>query len=410
MRVCVATAGHLSTCPRMLKLADALHAAGHDVHAVSARFVDWATDADRVLRASRPWSWDVVDITPAGGPWRRRWSGARHRLARTAAEPLNDGACPAWLVERAFSRVGVELTRAIVESRAGAVVAGTSGALGAARLAAARLSARLAIDLEDLHTAEREDSGARLHHGLARLVLAAVLPQAHLVSTASARLAGAYRLAFGIDPVVMHNVWPLPASPPAIDVAGGPVRFYWFSQTIGPGRGLEEAIRAIGLAGVPARLCLRGHVDREYSETLRGWAHAHAPALALAIEPPVPPDAVAATCAPFDIGLATELPVVENRRLTLSNKLFMYMTTGLAIMATTMPSQVDVLGPLRDHVAWMDPSDPGSVVPTLRRWSADPASLHAARSAACEAARQRWHWEHPLERDHWLQEFARTCA
>ena len=33
-RICVVTAGHLSTSPRMLKAADALHAAGYHVRVV----------------------------------------------------------------------------------------------------------------------------------------------------------------------------------------------------------------------------------------------------------------------------------------------------------------------------------------------------------------------------------------
>ena len=35
-KVCVVTAGHLSTCPRKLKAADALHADGYVVRVVSA--------------------------------------------------------------------------------------------------------------------------------------------------------------------------------------------------------------------------------------------------------------------------------------------------------------------------------------------------------------------------------------
>src|SRR5206468_8520292 len=62
-RICIVTAGHLSTCPRMLKAADALAAAGHRVRVVSARYIDWAVAADLEVGRSRPgsWAWTMVD-------------------------------------------------------------------------------------------------------------------------------------------------------------------------------------------------------------------------------------------------------------------------------------------------------------------------------------------------------------
>ena len=45
---------------------------------------------------------------------------------------------------------------------------------------------------------------------------------------------------------MIHNTFPLPArtpNPARLDPRR--LRLYWFSQTIGPGRGLEDAIRAL---------------------------------------------------------------------------------------------------------------------------------------------------------------------
>jgi len=54
-RIVVATAGHLSTTPRMLKAADALHEAGYRVRVVSANHTPWAHAADHAVIASRGW-------------------------------------------------------------------------------------------------------------------------------------------------------------------------------------------------------------------------------------------------------------------------------------------------------------------------------------------------------------------
>ena len=305
MRVCVATAGHLSTCPRMVKVADALHGAGYDVHVVSTRSTDWAIEADVHLRQTRTWSWDVVDLSRDSAVWRQRWSGARQRIASAIATRLDAGALPWRLATAAFGRSGPELQDAIVRSRPDAVFAGTSGALAPAHDAARVLGCRYGVDLEDLHTDEREDAGAALHHRLANQVLSVVLPGAALVTTTSHELAVAYRSSFGVEPLVLHNVWPLPATPPVIARRDGPLQFYWFSQTIGQQRGLELAIRGIGAAGIDARLVLRGRVTPAYVSTLRELAAEVAPRLVVEAQPPLAPDQLPESCAPFDIGLST---------------------------------------------------------------------------------------------------------
>ena len=52
-RLALVTAGHLSTCPRMLKAADALAEEGYDVEVVSTRSTAWAVEADLALLAER---------------------------------------------------------------------------------------------------------------------------------------------------------------------------------------------------------------------------------------------------------------------------------------------------------------------------------------------------------------------
>ena len=45
-RVTVVTSGHPSTCPRMLKSADALAADGYDIRVVATCHEPWAAEAD----------------------------------------------------------------------------------------------------------------------------------------------------------------------------------------------------------------------------------------------------------------------------------------------------------------------------------------------------------------------------
>src|SRR5262245_3458817 len=84
-RVCVVTAGHLSTCPRMLKAADALHTAGYQVRVVSTRHVSWAWQTDLCVRNRRPWAWQVVDYDRGSARRKQLSSGVRFRGAQAVA-------------------------------------------------------------------------------------------------------------------------------------------------------------------------------------------------------------------------------------------------------------------------------------------------------------------------------------
>src|SRR5215470_3405633 len=98
-RVCVVTAGHLSTCPRMLKAADALAGAGYSVRIVSARYIAWATDADVEICRTRAktWDWTVVDYSRATAPGIYLRSGLRFRGFQLLAKALEPAHCPVFL-------------------------------------------------------------------------------------------------------------------------------------------------------------------------------------------------------------------------------------------------------------------------------------------------------------------------
>ncbi len=57
----VVTSGHLSTCPRMLKSADALVDAGYQVRVIATRHEPWATDTDRDVASRRTWTATTID-------------------------------------------------------------------------------------------------------------------------------------------------------------------------------------------------------------------------------------------------------------------------------------------------------------------------------------------------------------
>jgi hypothetical protein len=396
-RIVVITAGHPSTCPRMVKAADAMSDAGHDVRIVCTRFIDWATDADRTLLTSRRWRTTTVDYAASSAPWRSRLVRARRRLAKAVSGLQGEGRRSWWAATRAYSYVHPEMVRAALAEPADLFYGGTTGALAVVEEASRRARRPFGVDLEDLHTAESVESDADSQHAWARAIEGRVLPAARVRTTSSEAIAEAYQTRYGLLPDVIHNVFPLPAHPPDVRRHGGPLRCYWFSQTVGPSRGLEEFIAAAGLLDVPMRLVIQGRAERPLVDALSAQAAHAAPHLAIDFKPPCAPGALAAEAAQHDIGLSLDLPIVENRDRCLTNKLFTYLIAGLAVIATTTRGQQALAGGLGDSTAWWTPPDRRSLAEILRRWQSDRDALVAARRAAWLAASSRWHWGHQAE-------------
>jgi glycosyltransferase involved in cell wall biosynthesis len=409
--VCLLTAGSLASCPRMLKAADALHGAGHRVRVVSVQGDAWQQEGDRDLRRTRSWTWHRVPFGWRRGYGRRAWSGVRLRLAQTLVRHVDPHRMPLGVVVRSFTRTHAALVRAALAAPADLYYGGTSGGLAAAAAAARTSNVPYALDLEDFHTGEQDDDEAgRLVHALLRRTEAAILPGAALLTAASRPIAEAYGAAYGLaPPVVIHNTFPLPATPPVLESTER-IRLCWFSQTIGAGRGLEDAVLAMGRTGLSGELHLRGRPAPGYLEGLGRLARSVAPGLTLVLHAPGSPDAMVESCRGHDVGLALEREPPPNRALCLTNKAFTYILAGLAVVLTDTPGQRLLARDLGEGALLYPPGDVEALAAGLRRWAEDKAALRRAKAAAWEAARRRWHWEHPDERGVLLEAVAKVLG
>jgi glycosyltransferase involved in cell wall biosynthesis len=396
-RVTVVTSGHLSTCPRMLKSADALIADGYDVRVIATRHEPWAIDADRDAAARRSWTAETITYRRGEGAtyW---WTGARYRAARAAAEALGPSRAPLAIVSRAFGRVHTELVRAIAADPGDLIYGGTTGALAAIAEAARQSRTPYGVDLEDFHSGETSGDAAGLVDALAARVERAVLPGAAFVTAGSEAIAGAYNARDGVDATVIHNTFTLPCHPPDVSrVDPDRLRVYWFSQTIGPGRGLEDAVLALGRSGAAAHLALRGRPHAGYLEALTTLAATHAPRVEIVHLDPAPPDAMIDLARGYDVGLALEQMTPHNRQLCLTNKAFTYILAGMAVAVTDTPGQHALGVDLGRAAALVPVGDIDALAAAFARWASDPAELDCAKRTAWNAATRRWHWEHALE-------------
>jgi glycosyltransferase involved in cell wall biosynthesis len=390
----------------MVKAADTLTAAGYQVHVVSASYSEDARALDETLQSSRAWAWTVVSYDWNGGRWTRLRTACLQRAARWGTRLLSPQRSPLGWAAHACGRLHGELVSAALAQRADLYYGGTRGALAAAAEAARRSGVPYGLDLEDFHTGEQADPREAARIGR---IEGAVLPGAAFLTAAGTAIAAAYRDRYAVRPIPVNNTFPLPAkAPEPRPPNGNGLRLYWFSQTIGPDRGLDDAVRAMGLAKISGELHLRGNPLPGYLETLQRLARDCSPQLRIHHHPTAPPDQMVDLCRGYDVGLALEPGFSVNNGIALSNKAFTYILAGLAVVLTDTPGQRQLARDLGDGAIVYPPGEISRLADGLQRWAASRPALAEARRAAWESAQRRWHWEHPEESGALLRAVAKT--
>jgi glycosyltransferase involved in cell wall biosynthesis len=400
LRFCLVTSNHVANNPRLVKEADALAAAGHEVRVVSIDNHPELSARDAGVMDGRGWRLRRVE---AGG-WTTagRVRRVRDALLQRGARLLAAlGVRAPRVVDRAVSRHVGALAAASAAQPSDVVIGHNLAALPAAARAARRLGARLGFDAEDLHTGElpddrRYDAERALRASLERRLL----PECDLLTAASDGIADDLVRLYGIArPVVVLNAFPRSErrSPPRRG-AGRPPSLYWYSQVIGPDRGVSEALQAVSLLPFPVELHLRGELPPSYETELRALADGLGIADRLHIWPPAPPGELVALAQRHDIGLALEQPVSRNRQVCVTNKLLTYLLAGLAVAATDTIGQRGILEAVPEAGFLYPPGDIGRLAAGLRRLIEQPGALERAKAAALAAADRRFCWEIERER------------
>jgi hypothetical protein len=255
----------------MVKVADALADDGYDVSVISTQFIEWADQADRSIIASRwsRWRWTTVDYRKRGARARAALTALRMRAAKQLTRARGLSRIGMGTAARIRERVYPELVAEAISTRP-AMIYGGGSAIAATATAAKRLGVPFALDLEDFHSAQ--DSPGR-YFGITEKIERSILPEAALLTGGSRAIADAYHEAYGLDVIPIHNVFPLPQIAPVPREWDGNLRLYWFGQTLGPGRGLEETIRAAGKAEIQAELAIRGNAANGLSRIVEIARH-----------------------------------------------------------------------------------------------------------------------------------------
>ncbi len=380
--VAIVTGVQIIDNPRVIKEADSLTALGYDV--VVLDVVNDSVSRARIDRTMATRSWrraPIADFTQ--GPLARIVLGLKTRfyqiLGRLGVQNPGQLGAHTHLLYRAAKRTKADLYIVHIDQ---------------ACFAGVRLldeGRRVAMDCEDWYSEDGLPTDrATRPEALMKAWERKLLNEAAFVTTTSNALADALAEAYGGQrPTVVYNSFPTEErahidgltrqrkdpSVPSI---------FWFSQTVGPGRGLEALVDALSAIDRPFELHILGKPRVGYAESLvtrmpaalRERAHFHFQ---------VPQEELLSRIAEHDIGYCGEISDCRSRDLTITNKAFEYMRAGLAVVASDTAGQIEVAKKARGAVFTFKQGDAASLREPLERLLSNPALLGKTKAASYAA-------------------------
>lgn len=401
-RITIASGNHLCSNPRAVKETEALSAAGFRVCVLGGAYAADLKRRDLKLAKGRPWEFrHAYDLT--GNAAARIWLIAQRKFGLLLWSKVR-WANP-WQI---FYGTG-KIARAVGRLDADLTIVHWEAALPAGIRQLKRGKA-VGIDLEDWFSEDLLPS-ARSSRPIA--MLAAMEERllskgAHSTCTSEAMADALVERYHCRRPLAVRNVFPASErnkmdgewkdraglsgtnSPSSPRNETAPVSIFWYSQTIGPGRGLEELFDAAALLRGNFEIHLRGDI-RSYEAWFDGMVAAQVRAKTR-IHTVVDNDELLSRIAEHDVGFAGERPEPPSRDLTITNKFFQYLQGGLAVIASETSGQRQAAREAAGAVVLHKPGDVAALAANLQRLIDDRTLLNNMRAAAWEAG-ERLSWE-----------------
>lgn len=382
MKIVLITSGQPSLNPRLVKEADALSNAGYSVTVLYAYWNNWGTQFDETLLAKRKWKAKRIGGSPNNGRFIYIISRIIFKLSKTLRHP-------AFTIS-GNSRAAYPLIWAAKKHKADLYIAHNLGALPAAVIAAKKYNKPCGFDAEDFHRNETTDDPADSAVIRKSIIEDRFLPKLKYFTASSPLIAEAYRKLYpDLKPVVILNVFD------KVDIKtqplNRPIKLFWFSQTIGANRGLEDALDALEKLNEPGiELHLLGNRSTFSKSFTDGLMTTGAN---IVFHNPIPADDVVKFATQFDIGLALENHTPLNRDLCLTNKIFTYLQAGLAVIATDTSAQSAFMkeNPRIGSIYYNKEVE--SLAQIFSNYHQHSEKLLACKEASLKLGQEKYNWE-----------------
>jgi glycosyltransferase involved in cell wall biosynthesis len=380
------TSGCPTTNPRLVKEANALIARGYRIHVIYGYIADWADKLDSGLIEKVNWTCELV----GGHPSKRKITWAFSCLVYRSARILQHVGPLKYFA----TRLSWPLFIAGRRYQPDAIIAHNLGALPPASLLARLKNIPLFFDAEDFHRAESREPS---QNHLAERIENKLIPHCRRMTTASPAIADAYRELFtDANVMTVNNCFSLQDQQPlaSANVECG-LKFVWFSQTIGPDRGLIEFLEAVTSSPTETtmEITLIGTIESAFEDELRTTILSEKHRISLRILEPMTEVQIMEQLQKAHVGLALEQNTPQNRDICLTNKVFSYLLNGCQILYSNTTAQSNFYAEYPQTGRLVDLADHQSISDAVRYFSEQLPHMDALRQINWQLARDRFNFE-----------------
>ena len=377
--VCLITPGHIASNPRLVKEAIALTAAGYKVHIIFTQYVPYLIDHDQhILSQNLGWTYDVLNWTGYNLP--SKISRLLSKLVHTFSGNINIK----------INRNYIWQLKKAINHKADLYIAHNLGVLPIALIAAKKNKVKCGFDAEDFHRNEISDDITDPGVILKTAIEEKYIPQLDYITASSPQITEQYTALFNRDITTVINVFPKTDAYEIINNTHHPLQLFWFSQTIGPNRGLETIIERINISGIESDLHLLGFSTDEYKNHLISLLKP-ASKCNLHFHSPVYAEELFNTAKQYDIGFAAETGFCLNNSIALSNKVLTYIQSGLAVIASNTTAQAAFIDQYPQVGRIYNNAE--ELADILSRYNSDRSMLYQTKQAAFKLGQTDLNWE-----------------
>jgi len=392
--ICILTQSHLCRNPRVVKEAKTLADAGYEVSILTTFAFKNLLKEDKTLIDTLKINYQgVVNLIPgSNSKWNIFKAKLIKRIASELVRLLNIQTPLSLSYDfirnyKAAKKINADLY--ICHQEASTVI-------GYKLL---KQGKKVAFDFEDWYSHDLLESANKYRPiKLLQKVEKYALQHATLSYTTSKAMATAMaKYAKSEEPKVLYNVFPWEERKlidnktcDRIDLTK--VSMHWFSQTIGPGRGIEFIIKTLKDVNIPLELHLRGNCSEAYKNELLNIFPTHK-GHELFIHTLVPHKELLSRISEHDIGLAIEKSSPESRDLTITNKILQSLLAGVAVIASDTKGQIEVMEQALSAVSIFRNNDTDDLLETINRMISQKNEISKAKKKALQIARNIFCWE-----------------
>lgn len=369
-RIAIVSTKQPGTNPRMRKNADALVEAGFDVLVLYAHNTPWADLTDQELFARVQWRHQRVGGHPEADKTRFFVNRIKRKLGKWTGN-----------VDLQFCPAANAYLNALQRFNPHLVLGHNPGALSVLNQWTNMTGTPVLFDAEDHHSGECP-TGSREQRRMAEF------EQRHLseiqwMTAASPLIGSAYLERFPhLHVATVNNAFDTRLQPSFNALPHAPLKLIWFSQVVGPDRGIQHVLRHLStLKKLRMDITLVGSCDADTRGAIEACITSDLHRIHWT--PPCSEPDLMRVIAEHHIGLAIENSPNLNRALCRTNKLYTYPLCGCWTLASCTPAQEEFYAEHPDLGEVMDLNDG-------QRWATRLAELASSLNALSQRRKKAW--------------------